>query len=259
MEQYILNNNFNFTNFFTSGSLANTSQPSKFISIPINMNFSNNGNEDVINKIIQNEVNATINPFVDLETIKFNASNYNTSDKSNLQIKFYFTKSSPLSWGNDFYTAGFTSDDINNRRNRLTKSFFKLDFYDSNLENNNLLFSEYLNVNDNQSPTFTFDRLFWLKNDQNFIDGLPREVYFNVTFYNAKDGTTRKFLNRTNGSAITINSYRSNPSWRYAKLKILNPFTSSNNTNSNYNRVFYVEPINGNTDNLISFFELIVN
>jgi len=255
MEKYTINNTFSGETFFTEGYLSNTSQPVKFIRIPINMRFDNNGIEDVVGKIIQDEVNATINPFVDLETIKFNSAVYGTSNFSNLNIRFNFASDSST-FGNDFYKAGFTSDDINNKRNRLTRSFFKLDFYDNTGDTANFLFSEYLSVNLNSIPTFDFKRLFWIKEDQKFSEGISREVYFDVTFYSAKDGSIRKFLNKSPG-AVSLTQYKSNPSWRFAKLKILNPFTTVNNTNSNYNRVFYVEPINGNTDNLITFSELI--
>ena len=36
-----------------------------------------------------------------------------------------------------------------------------------------------------------------IKEDQNFSNGISREVYFDATFYSAKDGSIRKFLNKT--------------------------------------------------------------
>lgn len=255
MEYYTLNNKFTTLNYFTDGSLINTIEDSKFISIPLNLSADNNGYEDVINTIIQKEVNLTINPFIDLETFKFSASQYNTSTPSTPVLNFYFVNSANT-YNVSFINAGFTNDDILNTKNRLTKSFFRLDFYDGIDEKRNFLFSEFLSVNLNQTPSFVLDRIFWIKNDTNFINGEYRYMYFDATFFNAKDGTIKKFINKPLVGPVTINDYKSHPEWRFVKIKVLNPYTEVNNTTSNYNRVFYIEPINNNTDTLINFSEI---
>jgi hypothetical protein len=255
MEHYSINNKFTKLNYFTEGSLINTIEPSKFISIPLNLSFSNNGYEDIINKIIEEEVNLTINSFVDLETFKFNSCKYGTSEPSNPTLNFYFANTANT-YDLSFINAGFTNDDITNVKNKLTKSFFRLDFYDGIDEKKNFLFSEFLSVNLNQTPSFTLNRIFWLKNDSNFIKNEYRTMYFDATFFDAKDGTTKRFINKPSAGPITFNEYRNNPEWRFVKIKVLNPYTEVNNVNSNYNRVFYIEPINGNTDTLINFSEI---
>lgn len=255
MEQYTLNNKFTTPNYFTDGSLINTIEDSKFISIPLNLSFDNNGNEDVLNKIIKEETNSNLNPFVDLETFKFNLCEYNTSKPSNVTLNFYFSNTANT-YNVSFINVGFTNDDITTAKNKLTKSFFRLDFYDGIDEKRNFLFSEFLSVNLNQTPSFNLDRIFWIKNDTNFLNNEYRYMYFDATFFNAKDGTIKKFINKPSVGPININDYRNNPEWRFVKIKVLNPYTELNNSVSNYNRVFYIEPINGNTDTLINFSEI---
>lgn len=257
MEHYSLKNTFNGANFYTDGELLNTSEPTKFLSIPINLSIDNTGYEDVINQIISDEVNKNVNLVNDRETIKFSSAIYNTSEKSNLKFKFYFS-STAGTYGDSFIYAGFTQDDITNVKNRLTKSFFKLDFYDGEDDNKNYLFSEFINVNLNvNSTTFDFNRIYWLKNDTKFInENTYRKLYFDVTFFNAKDGSIKKFINRNIPSAVYINEYKNNPSWRYSEFRVLNPYTNVNNLSFNNNKVFYVEPRNGNTDTLINFVEI---
>ena len=93
MESYKINNVFTTPNYFTDGSLINTIEPSKFISIPINLSFNNNGNEDILKDIIQEEINSNVNPFIDLETFKFNSSQYGTSIPTTPTINFYLADS----------------------------------------------------------------------------------------------------------------------------------------------------------------------
>ena len=119
------------------------------------------------------------------------------------------------------------------------------------------MFSEFINIGTNTTNTnFTFDRIFWLKNDTKFInEDTYRIFYFNVIFFNAKNGTTKKMINKNMNQPLSLDEYKNNPDWRFAQITVLNPY---NNTNliGNKNRVFYIEPINGNTDELITFSEL---
>lgn len=258
MEQYTISlSGYDNEYTFSGGSLNGVTEPVKFLTLPINLNFSDNGYSDLINEIIDSEIGKVTNSISDRETLKFNSAIYNTSQKSNLRIDFYFINTANT-FSTSFLNAGFTTDDITNSRNRLTKSFFKLDFYDSNNETErNYLFSEFLSVNLQNTASFSFNRLFWLKNDDKFIKNKTyRTLYFDATFFNAKDGTVRKFINRDIPSTLTLSQYNSNLNWRSAKLKVLNPYTETNNLISNYNKVFYVEPINGNTDSVINFIEI---
>lgn len=260
MDLYKVKQNFSATaTTFDSGSLVGTSQPVKSLSLPINMSFKNNGYSDLINQLVLEEKEKNVNTVVDKETIKFTSASGGTSQDTQLKIRFEISTGSGVgstSWS----SYGFDPSDISNKKNALTKSFFKLDFYDSNNNNTkNYLFSEFLGVNLNDTSEFDFNRIFWLKNDPKFIDeGTYRDLYFDATFFNAKDGSTIKFINYNAGNSQffpNINTFKSNPSWRFAKFRVLNPYTEVNNLSSNNNRVFYVESINNNTDELIVFRE----
>lgn len=253
-------NNRNNTSFV--GSETDTpKQPLKFITLPFLTDFRNNGYQDLIAKLSKEEEEKNVNTVIDRETIKYTPANLGTQTPSNLNIVFNFYNSDTDTYGTDWLTAGFTQEDIDNKKNALTKSFFKLDFYDSSDQNNNnYLFSEFLNVNLNTTTTFPLNRLYWLKNDPKFIEqNTFRELYFDATFFNAKDGSVRRFINKSINvsNLITLSMYRDNKQWRYSKLRFLNPYTIVNTTASvNNNRIFYVEPVNGNTDSEIIFSEI---
>lgn len=246
---------------FNEPKIGSIRQPQKFITLPFLTDFRNNGYQDLINKMAQEEKEKNVNTVIDRETIKYTSAIIDTQEPSSLNIRFNFFNRDTQTYGEDWVTAGFTNTEINEKRNSLTKSFFKLDFYDSDEQNNkNYLFSEFLNVNLNGTTTFPFTRLYWLKNDPNFIQlNTYRTLYFDATFFNAKDGSVRRFINRYNQvtGGITLTQYRDNKQWRYAKLRVLNPYGLLNNSIFSNNRLFYVEqPYNNNTDSEIIFSEI---
>jgi hypothetical protein len=222
------------------------------------MSFKNNGYSDLINSIAKEEKEDNVNVVIDKETIRFRSAFEDTSDLSIPTLDFHFIDDNNI-YGNSFINAGFEQSDIDNHTNRLTKSFFRLDFYDSpNEKEQNFLFSEFLNVNLSVSPKFVLDRIFWLKHDPNFInDNTHRDLFIEALFFNSKDGTVRRFINRDVTSMVTLNEYRDNPSWRFTKIKILNPHTNVNTINSNNNKLFYIyNGVNGNTDTQVNFVEV---
>ena len=262
MDSYIIENSFESTGkTFTDGILEGVTQPVKSVVIPLTMDFKNTGYSDLINSLAQEEKEKNVNTVLDKETMKFSSANYGTSENSNLKLKFHFINSGGT-YANSYINAGFEQGDLDNLTNRLTKSFFKLDFYDSSNEvKQNFLFSEYLYVNSTTAPNFPLNRLYWLKRDTKFIDDdTYRELFIEALFFNAKDGTVRRFINRSIVSTVTLNEYRDNFTWRFAELMVLNPYTTINTIFSNDNRLFYVTPFpqatNGNTDNLITFVEI---
>ena len=288
-----------FPNFVESqyeipnGVLAGTTILRNSINIPFTNQNRGNGYSDLTQRIIIEEKDKNVNPIIDIETFKFYSAyrapnelnTYTDGDivngvgvlgpitlnyqKSPLKIKFNFYKeeSGGGYYSNNFENAGFTQDEINESRNNLKNSFFRLDFYDSsNPREQNFLFSEFLNVETNKTPTFPFTRLFWYSQDSNFIEeNTYREIYFTATFFDAKNGVTKEFLNNPNNSTINVVTYNQNPEWRYTKLRILNPYFNEVifNTDINgydgigsENKVFYVENINGNSDENILLNEI---
>lgn len=229
----------------------------KFLNIPLNLDFKNNGYSDLINRIGEEEKQKNVNQIVDAEKMRFYSANYNTStiNNSGVNISFYFKGIN--NYENSFINAGFTQDDLDNYRNRLTKSFFRLDFYDSdNEKTQNFLFSEQLYVQLRNTPNFKINFIYWSKNDPQFIDNNSyRELYFSVRFFNASNGNIKQFINTDITDDITLNDYKTNKEKRFVKLRVLNPYIDQPLI-GNKNNIFYVEPINGNTDNQITMTEL---
>lgn len=230
----------------------------KFVNIPLSLDFKNNGYSDLITRIGEEEKQKNVNLIVDAEKMRFYTAKYGTSAiVSGVNLEFYFKNISGGTYSVDFKNAGFSQEDINNSRNRLTKSFFRLDFYDSDDEKTqNFLFSEQLYVQLKKQPKFNLDFIYWSKSDPQFIENDSyRELYFSVRFFDASNGTIKQFINTDNTSDVTLSDYKTNKGKRFVKLRVLNPYMDQPLI-GNKNNIFYVEPINGNTDTQITMTEL---
>jgi len=258
MITYKLTNNINNSFLKTITNNDGESVIGRSITIPFYENTRNNGYSDLVREIYLNEKELNVNEVIDNETIKFNSAQLNgTAPNNPLQIKFKFFSGG--TYDDSYLKAGFTQEELDNIRNNIKNSFYRVDFYDSNnQQEQNFLFSEFLNVNTNTLTTsFPFNRVFFRRNDNKFVvDNTFVELYFDVTFFNAKTGLTKRFINGDLNTPITLSQYNANPSWRFAKIKILNPYFDDPGVGS-LNRIFYVEPINGNNDSTITFSELV--
>lgn len=243
MERIKILNNFNKTIVYPSGGNANTEDSVKTIAIPIKMEYNPMDYTELIDQLLKDEIEKSINLINDKETIKFN--------NSELELKLYFYNETTGVWGNDFLSAGFTQQQITTKRPALTRSFFRLDFFDSNDEQKqNLIYSEFIEVRDSNTPTIPLKKLFWFKKDVNFLKNQNRKIYFNIRFYNASTGKIVRFLNGPIQNPLTIEDYNVNFLWRFAGLEFINPFI-------NKDRIFMVDnTLNGNTNSNISFKEL---
>jgi len=251
-----------------SGALSGNDVLIKSIPITLNSQTRDTGYEDVVNNLFKENEKKVINPFVDTEKIKFNSAKRIVEGGfyvySDLKLSFYFSSQDDPNISslpaNNWESAGFTPDEIDNSLNSLKFSFFRIDFYDSeNTREQNFLFSEFLTVGFNQTTQFNFNRLYWFKEDQNFKNDTYVDLYFDVTFFNAKNGSNVRFINKTNPEiGTTVESYNQNPDWRFTKIRLLNPYFNLLDVGST-NKVFYVDPRNDNQDDLINFTELHFN
>ena len=128
-----------------------------------------------------------------------------------------------------YISFGFNSGDY--IKNNFNKSFFRLYFYDSiDVTTQNLLLTEDINISGSVEPKFDFNRLFWLKNDDLFIDSNNSEriVYMTANFFNAKNGKVYRFINppTTQSQPLDINVLNQNPEWLSVPVKIINPKTN---------------------------------
>lgn len=229
------------------------------ITIPFSEQTKDNGYEDLINKLYIEEKDNNVNVPIDNEKIKFNSASGGTENLTNTQIKFNFYNTETNTFQDSYLAAGFTQEEIDERRNNVLNSFYRIDFYDSpNQREQNFLFSEFLNIDNPTTTTFPFRRVFYQKEDKKFTEeNTFVNLYFEVVFFDAKSGVVRNLINTPASTTLTLSQYNANPNWRFCKIKVLNPYFTEPNVGS-LNKIFYVEPINGNTSGEINFTELII-
>lgn len=111
----------------------------KTITLPLEFKWDLDGRADSI-EIYQEEVKEEIlgDP-VDFEISRYSHKEYSNQGLTELNYKFYFYSgntndvptSTPNDWANSYISEGFNADEIYYFRKPFTKSFFKLDFYDT--------------------------------------------------------------------------------------------------------------------------------
>ena len=111
----------------------------KFINVPVNMQWDFIGRDDSISEYQTEAVNKVIGGAQDFEIIRFA---HNIFLKDNTEIKHVFNfydylqpitaTTIPLTaWASSYLNNGFSVQDVYYYSKSFTKSFFKLDFYDS--------------------------------------------------------------------------------------------------------------------------------
>lgn len=167
-----------------------------------------------------NEIkDSVINETIDYEKVKLHPVDSESNIVDSVQYNLHFT--SDGKWDDtpsSISAAGFSGDDITNRRKRLTSSFLRLSFYDSdNLKTQNLLYTStiFFDINDlymkylktgknineikfefiienpkvsNKKKSFEGYGIYLFKNDINNND-----VYMRVDFNNALNGKSLLF------------------------------------------------------------------
>jgi hypothetical protein len=277
--RYQISNNFitntGNTQVYVSGAtgpvvFSNITAPTesyKSFNIPINMEFYPIDYGEDVNDIVLEERKKAINPVFDGETIKYIYNNLTANNNSGLMIRFRFWNGATNSYGVSYQNAGstpnqvgFTTSEINRNVNSFKKSFFRLYFYDSNSgDTSNLLFTEDITAYNSTMPQFSFNELYWLRNDVDFQKtNLNKTVYMDARFFNAKTGNIQKFANlpiNLPTTPITIQSYNDpiNRSWRTSAITITNP--KLNNGGYNFNPLV---PFGANTTSVITMSELIM-
>lgn len=213
----------------------------QFINIPIELTFDMEGREDLISQWEDQVIEEVLNPINDFEITKFAHKDYfeNNVLKTSINYEFYFfdyltdlTASTITNWNTDYENASFTDSEIYYFANSFKGSFFKLDFYDSNIsETQTILLSVIIPTQQglkepgtigpplNQTqvevkkPKFVLDYsgadkegfyIYWLK-DRGYID--RNEFYVSAKFFNAKKGQFVRLLNTPQSSFIGNNRF----------------------------------------------------
>lgn len=206
-----------------------------FINIPLEITFDFEGRGDAVREYETNVIKDIINPPQDSEITKFAHSTYTAgmgpfinNVKTSINYKFYFynflsevTASTISNWAIDYQNASFTDNEIYYFANSFKGSFFKLDFYDTNVsENQRILLSVILptqqGLKENgligppnnlvsvqvKKPDFVLDYtgadkegffIYWLRK-QNFIN--ISQFYMSAKFFNGSTGIYATMVNQ---------------------------------------------------------------
>lgn len=201
------------------------------IDIPIEIKWDFTDRDQAIDTY-QNEVlKELIGSPNDFELSRFSHNQYtlqNSNDiKTDINYEFYFfdtgqTINNPLAWINSYLFEGFSGQDVYYYTKPFTKSFFKLDFYDTTSENTQknyftiilpvqqgdyetITLSQFLSNIKIRKPKFSLDFIgdkegffiYWLR-DRSYIN--INEFYMSAKFFDARIGKFVRMMNTPQGS-----------------------------------------------------------
>lgn len=198
----------------------------EFFNIPIEINWDFTGREDSIQEYQTEMVKEILGIANDFETIRFPHNEFiNQSTEINYEFYFYdnllpisATTVTPTNWGITYQNKGFTPNDIYYFTKPFTRSFFKLDFYDTPQDKTQTLYfsiiipvqqgqteiatvSPILPPLDIKKPKFNLDFIgdkegffvYWLRK-RDFID--INQFYMSAKFFNGRTGIFSVMTNK---------------------------------------------------------------
>jgi hypothetical protein len=219
----------------------------KFLDIPVELSFDLLGQDDAIDEIQEDTVERVIGKPIDFECARFANKQYPNTTQSDINYIFNFFDfsvndiSNPNSWINSYAPQQFNENELYYTSKSLTKSFFKIDLYDTDNSKTQINYLTLI-IPTNESikteiprqflstlkpiklPKFNLDYLgykesffiYWLKNTD-YLD--LKTFYMAAKFFNGKTGEFVKMINTPQSSIIT--SYKFNPSTHfYYKVKL---------------------------------------
>jgi len=203
---------------------ANLSGSTHFnFEVPFNQVPSLLGQTDIINeKFVKIQVEESINPILDYEKVRFapiisdtnKIKGYSECDFINYKL---MTLSDNAYINTTWADIGFGYNDILFKKNSYTKSFLRLDFYDSDIgTKQQLLFFKTIFASNNTNGTPNFlplefkvgnsikDRnrdgegffLYYFKED--VVPTIPTKIYMRATLQNSKNGKSTTFMSSSN-------------------------------------------------------------
>ena len=206
------------------------------INVPIDLTPQLVDQAEIIDrKFVEVEVENAINPILDYEKVRFLPAIISPSPTATtvnppvIQIESVTYQINLLDSSNNYFSpnttyadAGFDNDDLRFRKNRLIKSFLRLDFYDSDILTDQRLVATmsinpnitYADIQPNisaypvaQNKQLWFELKNPLTNDEVFGEGffiyyfkdevdinLPENLYMRATFSNAKTGVSKGLM-----------------------------------------------------------------
>jgi len=204
----------------------------KSIDIPVEIKWDFFGRDDSIDVYETEVIEEIIGSPDDFEVMRFAHDSYNNDTKTSVNYDFYFysgnvnniTASTISNWGVSYLAEGFLSTQVYYYEKPFTKSFFKLDFYDTNEtttqtnyftiiipvqqgKTENVSISSLLaNVNI-KKPSFSLDYvgdkegffIYWLRKRE-FIN--LDTFYMTAKFFDARLGVFVKMMNEPQSSIV---------------------------------------------------------
>ena len=246
----------------------------KYINIPIEIKWGFIGQDDAIEEYQQQVVEEIVGFPGDFEISRFAHDSYDNGTKTDIKYNFYFfadnngnvpvnpaslvTTSTISNWITSYIPEGFLSTEIYYYTKPFTKSFFKLDFYDTkdSISQTNYFtviipvqqgytvsgtVSSLLPQVQIKTPSFKLDYvgdkegffLYWLR-DKEFYSGL-NTFYMTAKFFDARLGIFVKMTN-TPQSSIT-SPFTFNPEDYFYYKVILDYNTYTYQVFDNQNRI----------------------
>ena len=199
------------------------------INVPIQSTWDFEGLDDAIDQYEERAIKEVVGVGYDFEVDRFPHAPYNTN-QTDINYEFYFFSGGSLStessWKISYLGEGFTTQDVYYYSNKFTRSFFKLDFYDTVDEKRQKNYftiiiptqqGEMVPAQISQTPVYIRtpkykldyigDKegffIYWLKN----LEFIPiNTFYMTAKFYNASTGQFTKMMNKPQ-STIDGNKY----------------------------------------------------
>jgi hypothetical protein len=197
------------------------------IDIPIEIKWDFTGRDESIDEYQEQMVNEIVGPANDFEIDQFSHNEYDELGikKTSINYQFNFFDGNPIdvttstisNWVSSYLVEGFTSNEVYYYTNPFTKSFFKLDFYDTtDLKTQKNYFTIILPVQQGftelasisqilpdvniKIPTFRLDYIgdkegffiYWLRKRE-YID--LTTFYMSAKFFDARLGVYVKMTN----------------------------------------------------------------
>ena len=227
------------------------SDTDKYVDIPVEMKWDFTGRDDSIEEYQKEMVKEIIGIANDFETSRFSHNSF-INQRTDINYDFYFydnilpitaTTVTSANWDMTYQNEGFTPSDIYYFVKPFTKSFFKLDFYDTPEDKsqtnyftiilpvqqgqfqNGVTISPLLPPVDIRKPKYSLDYvgdkegffIYWLRK-RDFID--LSEFYMSAKFFNGRTGV---FSVMTNTPQPNITPSKFNflgPDYFYYKVKL---------------------------------------
>jgi hypothetical protein len=192
----------------------------KQINIPIELTWDLEGIDDAIDQYETKAVEQVLGRGYDFEVERFPHDKHENSENTFVDYEFYFYSGGSLedqtNWKNSYLGEGFTVQDVFYYSNSFTKSFFKLDFYDTvddkrqknyftviipTTQGSEMVSGMARDTVTIKKPKFILDYvgdregffLYWLKS----LKFIPiNTFYMTAKFYNAETGSFTKLSNQ---------------------------------------------------------------